>query len=167
MKTLVVLMMTLFTVSAFAKNFDSMTPRQIDRMAKYELDRKDKIWFNQAQFGLHGVNSWSKSLCTDGTFIYGGTTTVKHCQGDDNSNCKETVVDLVQPINGKRYQIICSGSDNDENCVKNKVNFVQPVKRSIPVLLQQNGGDDNKQEVVAGYKAYTIPSCDLTPVPAW
>ena len=166
MKTLVVLVALVFSASAYAgqlKDFSNISVKKLDRMAKYELDRKDKIWFTGAEKGLHGIPSWSPALCTDGKFIYGPNKTVKYCD-DDNNNCTEYDVTLKQPIYGTRYQYICSGSDDNENCVKNKVKYTQLPTRNIPVLLQQN--DDDADDVVVGYKAFTIKSCGMGSAPA-
>jgi hypothetical protein len=154
------------TVSA-GTDFSSMSIAELATNVKYDLDFSDKILFQKASTY---VESFSKKLCTDGTFIYGGTRTLKVCLNEsDSGQCTQYVtktVELIQPIVSERQR--CAQTSNDDDyCVKKEtVVFVQSPNRKIKVLDATTGSDDRNPTVV-GVKNYTIPNCgSLKPVPA-
>lgn len=166
MKALVFVLSLLVAGTAFAgTDFESMSWASLLRSGKYDVDYANKIHF---QNGSVWVPSFAKTLCTDGTFIYGGVFNKKVCVNDtSDGSCnkyKTQKIDLIQPIYGKRQR--CAKTQSD-NCVKYvTVNYVQSPNRTIKILAAGTGSDDNDATVV-GVKSYTIPSCGGAPkVPA-
>lgn len=162
MKTLVLVLSLVMAGSAFAgTDFEAMSWASLLRSGKYDVDYGDKVHFQKASFW---VPSFSKTLCTDGEFIYGGTRTVEVCEGEDrDENCRMKKVDLVQPIVSERQR--CSVRD-DNNCLAfETVVYSQSTNRMIKILAA--GGDSDDEPQVLGMKSYSIPACNgLTPVPA-
>ena len=165
MKTLVLVLSFVMASSAFAgTNFETMSWASLLRSARYDVDYGNKIHFQKASFW---VPAFSKTLCTDGSFIYGGTRVVEICADEDDvqEGCTTRKVDLVQPIVSERS--VCAKYDDDEDgdCLAYKsVSYVQSPNRMINIL---DGLDDLTDEdvtrTVLGTKAFTIPACGGLP----
>lgn len=162
MKAIVLVMSLLLAGSAFAgTDFEAMSWSSILRSGKYDPDYSNKIHFQNASVW---VPSFSNRLCTDGTFIYGGTFLKKYEVGGDDSGVFKTVkVDLVQPIVSERQRCKSQGEDNCKQW--ETVVYKQSPNRMINVLAAGNQDDEDKQ--ILGVKSYRIPTCGkMTPVPA-
>lgn len=161
MKALIVLFSVLATSVAFANvDIQSMTWGEI--LSDSSLRTANDIVFQNGR-GLGATWKRSTSVCQDGTYLYGGKTTVQVCSDEDGKDvCEAPVtVKLVAPINGQQTVQMCD--DDDKNCEMVTRPFVQSPSRSIAVMAK----DSNDEWVSLGNKAYTIPFCaDLGPADA-
>jgi hypothetical protein len=155
MKVIGIIFSMLIAGTAFAQNFEAMSWAQVLR--QYDVDYSNKVHFQNASTWVFAMD---KRLCTDGTFIYGGTIE-KKWYGEGSEVIKTQKVDLVQPIVSERQ--ICA-TPTESGCDKwQTVVYRQSPNRVIDILPRNAG--DNAQPL--GNKSYTIPACgSLSPVDA-
>ena len=157
MKSLVLVLSFLVAGSAFANDFEAMSWNEILDSNFYDVDRSNKIHFQDAAVWVFAMD---KKLCTDGTFIYGGTVE-KTWTSEGNQVIDTKKVDLVQPIVSERQVCVLP---TEGNCAKYQtVVYRQSPNRVINILDGYNG----KNQKVLGNKSYSIPACgSLSPIDA-